>query len=473
MPDIAALSLQTTIAPVAAVPLENAGNPAETGTPPARGGFDALLALEGLMQGAKDAAASAPLPESGKALPDTAGPAIAAPLAASLAAAQTPVRTPLLPAMPGDDAAPDEAAGKSAPEAAVADTVPQPDIGLFAAIFAAPDRLTPDRLATGWQAPDQQAPATPHAQTAAAARALAVPIGVPAQLATPATLAAAIASSAQIELVPAARTPAPPPLQPPAVPALAPRLAAIQVAAPEFVAAPAGPAGALPAARPGNGPAAIAAASSGIAAFPDAPMVPKALPVVAVEAQLRSNAASVANPQVADAASSAPLIAPATPTGDATPVAAPASGEARPERIAFATLVDTLNRAREEAAPRTVNVAVTNTDFGRVSLRFDTSDAGLSVAMSSADPAFVRAASAAGEAQGASGDTRGQNGPAQSEARAQPGEGGAQRNNSQQNPQQQQAGTARHDPRSPARTTPDTRREDDAAATNGSNGIYA
>jgi hypothetical protein len=71
---------------------------------------------------------------------------------------------------------------------------------------------------------------------------------------------------------------------------------------------------------------------------------------------------------------------------------------ARPERIDFATLVDSIARARDDGA--TVSVAVAHAEFGKVSLRFENGDNGLSVAMSSADPGFARAVAASGQADG-------------------------------------------------------------------------
>lgn len=60
----------------------------------------------------------------------------------------------------------------------------------------------------------------------------------------------------------------------------------------------------------------------------------------------------------------------------------------------FSALIDRLVAAREAAAPQGVAVNVAHAEFGQVHLRFRQDDAGLSVAMTSADPAFARAASA-------------------------------------------------------------------------------
>lgn len=61
----------------------------------------------------------------------------------------------------------------------------------------------------------------------------------------------------------------------------------------------------------------------------------------------------------------------------------------------FSALIDRLTAAREAMVPQTVAVTVAHQDFGPVRLRFRSEDAGLSVAMTSADPGFARAAAAA------------------------------------------------------------------------------
>lgn len=103
---------------------------------------------------------------------------------------------------------------------------------------------------------------------------------------------------------------------------------------------------------------------------------------------------------------------------------------ARPERIDFATLVDSIARARDDGAGATVNVAVSHGDFGKVSLRFENGDNGLSVAMSSADPGFARAVAASGQADGgtfnADSQQSQQQQQAQQQQRAAAGNGSAQ-----------------------------------------------
>ncbi|OYX96722.1 MAG: hypothetical protein B7X90_16410 [Novosphingobium sp. 17-62-19] len=110
-------------------------------------------------------------------------------------------------------------------------------------------------------------------------------------------------------------------------------------------------------------------------------------------------------------------------------------------------------------------MAVTNTDFGRVSMRFDSTDTGLSVAMSSADPGFARAVNASSETATTSADTRNPNSQAQGDARPQASDANAQRQ--QQNQQQ----SARAEARFAASSQPTTRRDD--AAKTGDSGIYA
>lgn len=97
----------------------------------------------------------------------------------------------------------------------------------------------------------------------------------------------------------------------------------------------------------------------------------------------------------------APLVIPTAPAGSnrsaaAVTVPAPAS---TPDRIDFGTLVDTIARAREQAAPLTaavpVAVSLAHADFGPVALRFRHDGDALSVTMASADPGFAPAVAAA------------------------------------------------------------------------------
>lgn len=84
---------------------------------------------------------------------------------------------------------------------------------------------------------------------------------------------------------------------------------------------------------------------------------------------------------------------PTTPQPGEPASTAPAIASVRP--LDFAALVDRLVMARDAAAPQTVSLALTHAEFGKISLRFEQDDAGLSVGMTSPDPDFVRAVSAA------------------------------------------------------------------------------
>jgi hypothetical protein len=117
----------------------------------------------------------------------------------------------------------------------------------------------------------------------------------------------------------------------------------------------------------------------------------------AAPAAARDSLAVTTQPMVipADAPSLAPDIAPAT---------APATASVQSGHD-FAALVDRLVDARDAAAPQTVHAALSHSEFGKVSLRFDQDAKGLSVAMSSADPGFagaVQASAASAQSQTAS-----------------------------------------------------------------------
>lgn len=61
----------------------------------------------------------------------------------------------------------------------------------------------------------------------------------------------------------------------------------------------------------------------------------------------------------------------------------------------FAALIDRLSAAREGGGPAAVSVTVAHQEFGPVRLHFRPDETGLSVALTSADPEFARAAAAA------------------------------------------------------------------------------
>jgi hypothetical protein len=105
--------------------------------------------------------------------------------------------------------------------------------------------------------------------------------------------------------------------------------------------------------------------------------------------------------EVRPAPVAAPVELPTTQLATSAPVAstAPVPLAHQPMPLAdrpqdFSALIDRLVAAREAAGPQGVAVSVAHADFGQVHLRFRQDDAGLSVAMASADPAFARAASA-------------------------------------------------------------------------------
>lgn len=319
---------------------------ADSGVVPQVAMFEAMLALQAAPAIVVPTPSAPPLPvrqESGKVLPD-----------AAIAVAV--------------DAAPD---GSSTPEdLSSADDIPTvapiptplPDLALIAAILAAPQRLEP--------AGDTTTPTTttPHTQ----------PVAPPAPAAIPAVPSAAaaisLARTAKIELE----------LAPVPLAQVAPNAPVERDVAPMSQVA----ATAHPITPPRAKPSAPAAAA------PAAPQASAAV-IASVTAHDTDDALPVEVP--ADAAS--PLFqntAPATPQQNAAPAT---RAEPRTERIDFATLVETLSRAREEASPNTVRASVQHADFGRISLRFEQDDKGaLSVAMNSPDPGFARAVTASSEA---------------------------------------------------------------------------
>jgi len=94
------------------------------------------------------------------------------------------------------------------------------------------------------------------------------------------------------------------------------------------------------------------------------------------------------------------------PAGFASAVSAsaePAASGQPTDGIGFDALVDSIARARDGAAVGApVAIAMHHVEFGRVSLRFQSDADGLSVAMTSPDPAFAPAVAAAHAAEAAS-----------------------------------------------------------------------
>lgn len=123
------------------------------------------------------------------------------------------------------------------------------------------------------------------------------------------------------------------------------------------------------------------------------------------EARPRSSAGALSALALAD--KSAPEQDNAAPFAPSLPLTGPlitdnsapaAARSAAPtsERIDFAALVDSVARARDAAAgTQDVAVSVTHAEFGKVSLRFQNEDNGLSVSLASPDPGFAPAVAAA------------------------------------------------------------------------------
>lgn len=359
--DLAALPMPALPLATGGIALENAGNAGESGETALTGGFEALLAIQtaqpvaatlNVLPGAADPAT---LPASGKNLPDAALPVAALGFAI---AADDLVPAPAAPIDERVDRGENTATDEAQPEQSL------PDPTLIAAIFAAPQRpATRTPVAEVTSAPQKTVESvkstirqTPLTNAEPGLFALATTVSV--------------ARGAVIETDPAV---------PETVKGMGAEEAAGSQAAPAMAASPR-PARPLPAAR-------VASEKS------DAPSAP----VPTLAADVADDSETSAPIETADdlIATVQPRSAEPSPRTDTTPTG---RTEIRPERIDFATLVETLNRAREEAEPTTFRVAVAHADFGRVSMRFDQDDKGMTVAMSSADPGFARAVSATNEA---------------------------------------------------------------------------
>lgn len=425
--DLAALPLPSLPISTAGIALENAGNAGEPGETAQGGGFEAMLARQSAQPLAPvPASGPAPaspaiVPASGKILPEAAAPVAAVAASFVQAGFQNGKVTTAT-----EDERPDAVKAEAA----------LPDQAMIAAIFAAPQRLSP---AVKAEQPETRVMRTANAafpREVAHSAKTAEP--VTSAQPHPATFAAtvAIAQAATIELAPT---------EPQAVLAHASETA--QKSAPAM-AAGAAPHPAM--AAPSGAPNEMAASAKPTAPTPAAP------PAIDDEADA---------PPPIDTADE--LIAPvlhrtaeAAPQPDAAPVS---RASHRPERIDFATLVDTLNRAREEAEPNTVRVSVAHADFGRVSMRFEQDDTGMSVAMSSPDPGFARAVTVSGEAAAASTGSetpRDQNPQPQTR-------GGSNATGEGSRQQQQHSGRADTAERPAAQLRDTLRRDDDTTAPGG------
>ena len=438
--DPAALALPT--APLAAfIPTmlvaENPGAQGASVELAAAGGFEALLTLQAAQSPGPSAITPLTanvLPERGKTLPDAATP-----LAALAGLANQPIDEDLVDS------------GTAPPEVpAVLPGVTLPDPALIASIFAGPERLAPLPVATTRPGstvrlteqadaarptlPNPEAPQRPAIAQAALASAVSVVQAAEIELA-PADVAFVRDEPAEESTeIAAARlsTAASNALNSRSVRPVAPSRAG--QAGQEIVA-------------PSPEPAPAALATARVAAALDQADDTQALPTTAQD---------VVAPLLQRTTADIP------PQQDSTPMS---RAEQRPERIDFATLVETLNRAREDASPNTVRASVAHSDFGRVSMRFEQDDNGLSVAMSSADPGFARAVTASNEAASAqtSADTpRGQS--SQANGSSAQGEGSRQ-------PHGQHQGQRTATPDRPAPQLRDAIRQSDDSGTPG--GIFA
>ncbi len=101
------------------------------------------------------------------------------------------------------------------------------------------------------------------------------------------------------------------------------------------------------------------------------------------------------------------LSTPAAPPSITAPDISNITASAAERPADFTQIVDRLIAARDAAGSGTaqpVHVSLSHAEFGKVSLRFSHDDGALSVAMSSADPAFARAAQIAAPSQPAAAD---------------------------------------------------------------------
>lgn len=136
-------------------------------------------------------------------------------------------------------------------------------------------------------------------------------------------------------------------------------------------------------------------------------------------------------PTAANSAEAAIPTVQASPASNGMPGVQPLPAAVRPQD--FSALIDRLAAAREAMVPQSVAVSVAHQDFGQIRLRFRSEDNVLSVAMTSADPGFARAAAAAplpvlpGSASDQAGFTpqRGDSGQAQTNSSGNSGNSGS------------------------------------------------
>jgi Meckel syndrome type 1 protein len=421
---------------------------AQTGVEPVRAATLVLPVIATALAG-QPAKAEEALPETGKDLPDAATRLIATLPAMARSTARiaaTPVQARGKAAEPQQTEETPDAAVEAAPQAAPAAAVQA--IAFATVLVQAPATKSGATEAAAVPAakparPEAAAVAKP-AQQVPAAPARAVPAAV-----LNAVIERNITTPAEAQPVsapaPASATAAPAKAQATVASLLKPETAAMPAS--PAVAPQAAPLAAEQAGRPSTGTAprsaaAIRVAAQGIMqpqpATPDAPTdaaTPTPAPVITDTTTLTTRRAEVrlagtegfaatpAQRQVLDngprpAVAKAPAEAKAaTPTparedalttiqpataqiaDTATPSAPAPSAPAQHarERIDFATLVDSIARARDEAAGP-VAVSLTHGEFGKVSLRFNHRDDGLSVTMASADPGFAPAVAAARDA---------------------------------------------------------------------------
>lgn len=157
----------------------------------------------------------------------------------------------------------------------------------------------------------------------------------------------------------------------------------------------------------------------------------------------------------ASADSAQPLAALSAPVlADPAPAALTATPRAeRP--VDFAQLVDRLTAAREMASPQPVHVALNHAEFGKVSLRFESDNGALNVALSSPDPEFARAVAAAAPAQqgastGSSDQQAAQSFQQQTGPQSPSGQAASQQQNSPQQSRAEARGAERAQTRNPA-----------------------